>query len=148
MRGLVPAVLVLAAICGPATPAELLQCRDIAGNGFVWDGDSPHGRRINTRPKRYMVTVESETERAIATTTGDTTSDSKRYTCRRPYSDYEDSPDAALKRLSRQIVCVEPSGNETWIFHDDTFVRGFLHGPPAGAPTGNIFLTFGTCSEP
>ena len=55
--------------------------------------------------------------------------------------------DEELSSLSRRIVCDNGRADPTLIFHDDTFVRALLSGPPAGGADPKIVISYGTCAE-
>jgi len=135
MRTTILAVVVLAVSGAPAQAEEVLYCTETGANGFSWDKKSPDGRRTHFNLDRYTVKIISETRRTITAMTGDTKGQARHYSCKRPYT--------TIKKV--RIVCDDGYGDVPWIFHDNTFMRALLSGPPTGGGDPNAFISYGTC---
>ena len=133
----IAAILISVMLAAPAWAEEVLYCAETDSNGFYWEEGSSEGKRTGFKPKRYIVNIISESRRNISPMIGDTKGSTSRYTCRR----YD--PD-----IPRQVVCNSILGLTPWIFHDNTFVRAFLPGPPTAPPgkaDNNVIISYGTC---
>ena len=129
------AVLIAMLIAVPAWAEEVLYCTE---TDFMSEGVARKGKRAT-----FIVKVISETERTITNSTGDTKGRALRYKCRRPFATLSSSDNEVDRAMSRRIVCGSGSGKAPWVFHDGTFARTSLAGPPAGDP--NIGIPYGTC---
>ncbi len=141
-----PIVLIAVMIAGPAWGEEVLICTDTAAQGYMWTPLKT--ARIDFSPGHYVVKIISENNRkigGIGALTGDGRAVINSYSCHRPHAKFSSSTNKDKRRLSRRIVC-DLDGVERWVFHDDTYARSDLRGPPAGSdPYGQISLSYGTC---
>ncbi len=133
MRCIIAAVIVM--LAAPAWAEEVLYCTE---TGFMGEGGARKEKRAT-----FIVKVISETKRTITNTTGNTKGSALRYKCRRPFATLSSSDNEVDRAVSRRIVCGSGSGKAPWVFHDGTFARANLGGPPAGDP--NIGIAYGTC---
>ena len=130
-----------------ASAEEVLYCMEKDSTGFYWNKRATEGERTGFKLSRYIVNIISETKRTITPTAGDEKGSSRGYSCRRPDAWRSSSYDEKLRNLSRRIECSTDWAGPTWIFHDDTFVRAFLSGPPAGGADPKIVISYGTCAK-
>ena len=126
---------------------EVLYCTEKDSTGFYWIKGATEGEWTGFKPSCNIVNIISETKRAITPTTGDVKGSSRGYSCHRPEAWRSTSYDEELRSLSRRIVCDTGRADPTWIFHDDTFVRALLSGPPAGGADPKIVVSYGTCAK-
>jgi len=119
-----------------AMAEEVLYCVETDAAGFKWDNQG-HATHTTFLPARYIIKITSQTERIITPMTGDVAGISDQYECKSVVSDKD------------QITCRDVIGGlAPWIFyHNTTFARGFLFGPPAGGTDPNIMISYGTCTK-
>jgi hypothetical protein len=140
LRAAICSVVSLCFTASLAMADEVLYCVETNVAGFIWDNQGD-ATQTAFNPKRYTIKIASETERTIAPTTGGTAGKADQYECKPVFSDKD------------QITCRDVVGGlEPWTFyHNTTFARAFLAGPPAGPFGGrtdkNIYISYGTCTK-
>jgi hypothetical protein len=137
LRTAILSAIALSFTASLALADEVLYCVENDAAGFKWDNQG-HAAPTSFNPARFTIKITSETERVIARMTGDTAGKAVQYECQPVFFDDKD-----------EIICRDPPGGlAPWSFyHNTTFVRAFLAGPPTGGTDKNIVISYGTCTK-
>jgi hypothetical protein len=114
---------------------EVLYCTDTAAIGFVWKQGAEKPTQFE--PKRYTIKLVADNERVVIPMTGDTAGSPRRYKCHATYQ--------GSRRGS--IAFDDGYGDVPWVFHQGSYTRAFLAGPPVGSSDQNIIIAYGTCAK-
>jgi hypothetical protein len=119
-----------------AMAEEVLYCVETDAAGFKWDNQG-HATQRSFTLDRFTVKITSETERIITPMAGDIAGKADQYECKPVLSDKD------------QIICQEVIGGliPLIFYHNTTFAKAFLAGPPAGGTDQNLVISYGTCTK-